>query len=562
MGKEKKQFVVGDLVFAKVKGYPSWPAKITKNNNNKKYNVYFYGTGETANIKIEDLYIYNNESKEKFATPKNVKRPNFREAIEQIEAALRGEDSAPIDLPDINNESTAGVNTTGALDSEASMDASAMETTMDDSKAEAKVVKKSSSTIKMELNESEAVEQDNDDVGADVEMADLTAAKTEEETGNNDTITTETKSSELVSRSGRKIKLKRFSPEAPTPETKKKNAEAEISQVVSTKRSAPSSSTPIAGNNKSKQKQSGEFDNVILAYVHPRVIGVRLDYKKPDKFNSNDERREWEESARKEAESLRVKLQLQQIDLDSVRERIIANPSASEDEGSAFLRYNRERKEELKREGEFVEYSMALRRSLGLKKADADRCLEILEEFKKIEPTELMLLRNADVVEAIRRMRRYIGNISEWDLSKEDEAAFMEKAEKIREECVGIYDSYKRIFNYTNNKPFWIEYEKRVKLFNGLTSKISKDQFYNLCQGDWLSIAAEHLDKLGNDADDDDAVSDNDNGNGNGGAGEDKENSKMSTRPKSTQKDKLNDDADKIESKSNTDEAAAMAVAN
>ena len=72
MVKGKKQFQVGDLVFAKVKGYPAWPAKITKNNNNKKFAVYFYGTGETANIKIEDLFHYL-ETKAKFATQKNLK---------------------------------------------------------------------------------------------------------------------------------------------------------------------------------------------------------------------------------------------------------------------------------------------------------------------------------------------------------------------------------------------------------------------------------------------------------------------------------------------------------
>lgn len=84
MVKEKKQFNIGDLVFAKVKGYPAWPAKITRYNN-KKYNVYFYGTGETANIKLEDLFQYA-EHKERFATDKNMKRNNFREAMQQIEA--------------------------------------------------------------------------------------------------------------------------------------------------------------------------------------------------------------------------------------------------------------------------------------------------------------------------------------------------------------------------------------------------------------------------------------------------------------------------------------------
>lgn len=117
MGKEKagKTFSIGDLVFAKVKGYPAWPAKITKYNN-KKYNVYFYGTGETANIKIEDLFTYK-ENKEKFATDRNMKRAKFNEAIDQIESALRGEDSAPIDLPNTHegNESTVAATTTDTV---------------------------------------------------------------------------------------------------------------------------------------------------------------------------------------------------------------------------------------------------------------------------------------------------------------------------------------------------------------------------------------------------------------------------------------------------------------
>ena len=55
----------------------------------------------SANIKIEDLFHYS-ESKEKFATEKNLKRANFREAIEQIQAALAGDDSAPIDVNNLN----------------------------------------------------------------------------------------------------------------------------------------------------------------------------------------------------------------------------------------------------------------------------------------------------------------------------------------------------------------------------------------------------------------------------------------------------------------------------
>lgn len=51
MGKNKISFSVGDMVFAKVRGYPAWPARISSIADARpatlKYNVYFFGTAET-----------------------------------------------------------------------------------------------------------------------------------------------------------------------------------------------------------------------------------------------------------------------------------------------------------------------------------------------------------------------------------------------------------------------------------------------------------------------------------------------------------------------------------
>lgn len=49
-----------------------------------------------ANVLMKDLFPYE-EKKKQFATDKNLKKQNFREALDQIEAAFRGEDSAPLD---------------------------------------------------------------------------------------------------------------------------------------------------------------------------------------------------------------------------------------------------------------------------------------------------------------------------------------------------------------------------------------------------------------------------------------------------------------------------------
>jgi len=80
----KTNFQQGDLVFAKVKGYPAWPARITSQSNSGKYSVFFYGTFETATLKRTELWPYTQEYKEKFGPP-NLKRKGYSEGLEQIE---------------------------------------------------------------------------------------------------------------------------------------------------------------------------------------------------------------------------------------------------------------------------------------------------------------------------------------------------------------------------------------------------------------------------------------------------------------------------------------------
>ncbi len=64
--KKRPTFDVGARVFAKVRGYPAWPARVeTVFGTGSKYSVFFYGTYESATVKPNELWPYDEASKAK-----------------------------------------------------------------------------------------------------------------------------------------------------------------------------------------------------------------------------------------------------------------------------------------------------------------------------------------------------------------------------------------------------------------------------------------------------------------------------------------------------------------
>ncbi|XP_013783002.1 PC4 and SFRS1-interacting protein-like isoform X2 [Limulus polyphemus] len=86
--REKAVFKPGDLVFAKVRGYPPWPARIEEKPPEgkkvplNKYPVLFFGTYEIANLAPKDLFSYQ-DYKEKYGKP--MKRKFFNDGLWELE---------------------------------------------------------------------------------------------------------------------------------------------------------------------------------------------------------------------------------------------------------------------------------------------------------------------------------------------------------------------------------------------------------------------------------------------------------------------------------------------
>ncbi|KAK7264122.1 hypothetical protein RJT34_31726 [Clitoria ternatea] len=85
---------LGDLVLAKVKGFPAWPAKISRPEDwekvpdPKKYFVQFFGTKEIAFVAPADIQEFTSEAKNKLSARLQGKTKYFTQAVKEICAAF------------------------------------------------------------------------------------------------------------------------------------------------------------------------------------------------------------------------------------------------------------------------------------------------------------------------------------------------------------------------------------------------------------------------------------------------------------------------------------------
>ncbi|KAI4467846.1 hypothetical protein MML48_2g00005629 [Holotrichia oblita] len=419
MMKKAKSFNVGDKVFAKVKGYPAWPAKIIADNG-KKYEVSFYGTKET-----------------------NLKRKDYQEAVEQIEAEIK----------DIGTDGN---------DEDMETEASTVGDTVDkkgkkrkrESLGEEAQTNKIQKTPSEEFNESQVTDQEE---------------KTEEKT------LTE---GETVTRSGRIVKIKKFSDDEDEDNKKitkgKKLADQssshsettdettveslkveEVAQDTDTEEEGANENHAVTTKSKTDETvsptkdiveessplpQKEEFVDVnivsigyletVIAYVtklpNKLISGIKYNRTTPICDNEYEQAIEEAQEA-KRVLAIKDKLENGSITVESEKNNVIINIKTDEDNlqqkhETQVLERKKTKLKYLKIEANLVDYDCKIKSCLGLDKADP----------KKPMKTPL-------IVDVMKRLRRYIGNVKEWNLAGDSLETFEADAEKIRQKAEEVF---------------------------------------------------------------------------------------------------------------------------
>ncbi|CAH0716901.1 unnamed protein product, partial [Brenthis ino] len=495
MGKKVREYKSGDFIFAKVKGYPAWPARVQRMNG-KKYFVYFYGTGETANLPPNMIFDYA-ENKDKFLT-KTVKRRDFNDGVKQIEhdfannVPLEQVIGLALEAPE------ADIKTINELANDTANDSAADTTAADDTMVEEQKGRKS--TAKTPAKETPKGKEAKTPRGRP-KKEDYEEVKEEEK-----------KEEEIVSRSGRKIRPKRYIDEQteenatlPSPAPKKRRAVSPVLDKEKDKEKEKEKPEPVKEKAEKNIKyfnavpqceledlkepfvpDDKDRDNIIIAYLPSgQYVGVKLFQSRPNAFKNDNARLQWDRQAALNALTLKMQLEKGQITSESVMEQLVMDLNLTEEERDT-LDKERETEEKksrvqfLKTEMKLIELDTKIKTCLCLERADTELCLTLLDDLMELDIKPLMLLKHPTCVETVKRMRAYVGNTPSWDLSEDAALVFTQHAHRIREQADVVYNSMKDLFMTPDGMSFWEFFTEKVGLFKLVTAHLTSDELLEL----------------------------------------------------------------------------------
>jgi len=410
-------FQTNDRIFAKVKGYPAWPACVTGPTDAKgtRYKVYFYGTYETAVVKREEMWNFNEKTKEKFGKQK---RKGFAEAIDEIENRPEVGYLTEEVLPAVNEALEGGTSGDTILEPEdPGLDASAVEEPKETiiTKVEEPVAAPEATPVP-EAAPSPIPGPAPPAKSAVTQPAKKAAKRKAPETGD----------------------------DSPAPAPVAKQAKLNTSTPVATKQPKTKikteTSTPVAKPIKA------------VATSTPTVAPLPSTPTTPAASATNEE---------KTSRSGRV-----------IKPKKFEDEKESENQKNAMMRW-------MKMEKRIVDLDIAIRSALHHEEPDMARSLILISELHSLAIQPLMLKKLPNIVMTLRKVRKYIGpKIQQSDPKLHEKR--LEDMQKIRLTAETAYKKIQSLFNAPPDVSFSKYFQKMVDEFHVATKDYEKEELFQL----------------------------------------------------------------------------------
>ncbi|RWS31967.1 PC4 and SFRS1-interacting protein-like isoform X2 [Leptotrombidium deliense] len=391
---------VGDLVFAKVKGYPPWPARVEDvappglKLSAGKFPVFFFGSYETAAVGAKDIFPYY-EHKQKYGQPKKMKF--FKEGIWEIEnnPGIKSSNAA------VNNNSTSKSDNSESPDTE-------NDESNKNAGGDSKKLKEGNEIVGGIASERNSVDDDNENLVIDEttlvppsKKKEKATRKRKKKASEETPIVNTANTSVERSRSGRMIKRRRFSSE-------EEDFEVEDDQFLyettppGVVESVDESLKTESNSNDSKESENEKKETAKESEISANESETddrKLSLSKAEKLRQKIAQKEKEKEARKLAKlEEKRKQRLEKLKSQPVTPDLLRDI-----------------------ETEIIE-------SLNVEKTDIGRCLYAMNKLDILAITQTDLSSYVNIVQTLKRCRKYKSN------------------EKVRQKSDYLYFKFKSLF--------------------------------------------------------------------------------------------------------------------
>merc|ERR1712071_153730 len=398
-----------------------------------RFHVFFYGTYEVAQVKGEDLFSYQ-DNKDKFGKPQ--KRKGFKEGLWEIEnrpgIGLSDDPNViPTEMPQF------------------------LETENDAVKEESKDSTKTPLKPKRKSDKMQELEQDP----------------------------------ERVSRSGRRIKPKRFADEEDTESTTHDTLLSyplspiqphgqedlnEINELVLAKRK----SKVKVGEDSEKWEAKDEMDESCASNDHqPEADEEDEDLdklespatEKPPTKILRKAQVDWD--CKNSRSAAKVKENVNQSHLpENVKSQIdakvkITTQSRQEKSKRLLAEKKKTKLRWLKTEGRLVELDYRIKESLSVNRPNCQAAIVALDELSTLSIAPLMLKKHPYIVETILKLKRYIGPKENPEHTSEQKVIYKETSAQIRNKASMIYEKFRLLFMTPEGQNFWDTFAEHLVKF-------------------------------------------------------------------------------------------------